>query len=156
MDSNLLRKVAGKFATGVTVVTTLDDKQKIHGLTVNSFVSISLSPALVGFSLMDSGNFLSLIQKGKEIGINILSANQKETSNRFAGLESNQLNSDSFEIKHNCPILSNCIGWYAVRVENLIPIGDHIFVVCEVIDLEASDENPLIYYAGYKSIGNSI
>ena len=156
MDQSILRKVAGKFATGVTVVNTIDDDGVIQGVTANSFVSISMSPPLVGFSLMESGLFLSLLGKGSKLGINILSSHQKSTSNRFAGINDESTDEDHFDIKNGHPILSGSIAWYAVEVEDLIPMGDHIFVLCKIIDLEAFDNEPLIYYSGYKSIGETI
>ncbi|NNE25227.1 MAG: flavin reductase family protein [Saprospiraceae bacterium] len=156
MNEEKLKLVAGKFPTGVTILTILGEDGDVHGITANSFVSISLKPPLVGFSLMELGNFTPLIIPGMEVGINILSEDQKATSNRYAGVEDNSVPDEQFTMKSNCPILSGCIGWYATKVKQLIPIGDHIFVVSEILDLGESDGSPLLYYAGYKSVGKNL
>jgi len=47
IDTNFLRKSLGKFSTGVTIVTSIDSDGIPIGMTVNSFSSVSLNPALV-------------------------------------------------------------------------------------------------------------
>jgi len=49
-DSRELRRTLGTFVTGVTVVTTIDEEGKFHGVTANSFSSVSLDPPLVLWS----------------------------------------------------------------------------------------------------------
>ena len=51
VDSLELRSALGRYATGVTVITTLDQNKQAQGLTVNSFSALSLDPALVVWSL---------------------------------------------------------------------------------------------------------
>ena len=58
-----------------------------------------------------------------------------------------------FILKQAAPILENAHAWYATVIEQLIQAGDHVLVLCRVIDLAAFPEkNPLIYYQGYKNI----
>jgi flavin reductase (DIM6/NTAB) family NADH-FMN oxidoreductase RutF len=59
----------------------------------------------------------------------------------------------AFVEKAAAPVLEDAHAWYATKVEQLMPAGDHILVLCKVMDLAASPEkNPLIYYQGYKKI----
>ena len=157
MNKSLLKQVAGKFATGVTVVTTKDSDGIVRGITANSFVSISLDPPLVGFSVMQESYFLNLIDKGSKLGISILSQDHVPTSNRFAGIDDGGDHApDEFDIINECPVLLQSIGWYAVNIKEQLLMGDHIFMVCEILDLGFSTGQPLVYYSGYKSIGNEL
>src|SRR5690625_5500062 len=73
----------GKFVTGITVVTTKDDKD-IHGMTVNAFMSISLDPKLIAISIDENASMYTKLQETKRFGISILKEEQKEISMIFA------------------------------------------------------------------------
>jgi flavin reductase (DIM6/NTAB) family NADH-FMN oxidoreductase RutF len=61
-----------------------------------------------------------------------------------------------FSIKAEAPVLEDSQGWYSTKVEQLIPAGDHLLVICRVVDLAArTEETPLVYYKGYKKIAPS-
>ncbi|MBL4567202.1 MAG: flavin reductase family protein, partial [Porticoccus sp.] len=44
-----LRNALGNFATGITVITALDENNEPKGMTANSFSSVSLEPPLVSW-----------------------------------------------------------------------------------------------------------
>jgi flavin reductase (DIM6/NTAB) family NADH-FMN oxidoreductase RutF len=62
VTSEAFRQTMGRFATGVTVVTTLYSGQP-YGITVNAFCSVSLDPLLVLVSLQQSSQTLTFIEK---------------------------------------------------------------------------------------------
>ena len=72
------RSALGSFATGVTIVTTLDSNGKGHGLTVNSFTSVSLEPPLVLWCLGNKSDSFDLFSKCDAFAINILAGSQGE------------------------------------------------------------------------------
>ena len=82
--SQEFRRVCGRFATGVTVVTVLDPRGRPHGLTVNSFASVSLAPPLVLFCVGRSVSVIDAFRAAEFFGINVLAAGQRELSERFA------------------------------------------------------------------------
>ena len=83
INSKDFRSVMGTFATGVTIITTID-KGKPKGITANSFTSVSLEPPLVMFCLgKDSTNFEAFMSSNF-FAVNILSVHQEELSNKFA------------------------------------------------------------------------
>ena len=84
MDDRLFRTAMGKFATGVTVITT-NVNGTIHGMTANAFMSVSLDPKLVVISIGEKASMLELIKKSGTFTVNILSAQQQEMSMLFAG-----------------------------------------------------------------------
>ena len=77
------RQALGVFATGITVATTLDKDGHPHGLTVNSFNSVSLDPPLVLWSLNKQSHQLGIFAESGFYGISILADDQMEISNRF-------------------------------------------------------------------------
>ena len=83
-DSRDLRRVLGTFVTGVTVVTTTDDEGRFHGVTANSFSSVSLDPPLVLWSQAVKTQSHPVFFKAQRFAVNILAEDQIELSNRFA------------------------------------------------------------------------
>src|SRR5580658_8826792 len=79
-----LRNALGSFATGVTIITTRDRHGKRHGMTANSFTSVSLSPPLVLWSSSLFAQSLPAFQEASHFVVNILAFDQIELSNKFA------------------------------------------------------------------------
>lgn len=155
MDPKKLRQVAGCFPTGVTVVSCANSAGDIHGMTASSFLSVSLSPPLVLFSVMNENQLANLLEVGMPVGISILSEEMETVSNHFAKIKLLD-QAPAFSIKANAPVLEESHGWYATKVTQLIPAGDHVLVLCAVVDLEAKPtEKPLVYFQGYKKIASS-
>jgi flavin reductase (DIM6/NTAB) family NADH-FMN oxidoreductase RutF len=84
IDSEQLRRAMRTWTTGVAVITAIHDGQK-YGMTVNSFTSVSLEPPLIGITLKQLTHTHELAVKSGEFSITILSADQKELADRFAG-----------------------------------------------------------------------
>src|ERR1700747_990746 len=96
-DSRDLRRVLGSFVTGVTVVTTTDDDGRFHGVTANSFSSVSLDPPLVLWS------------KAERFAVNILAEDQIELSKRFAKSSNEKFSDVDVDIGvGNVPLLRDC------------------------------------------------
>jgi len=154
IDSKKLRKVAGAFATGITVVTVEKTDGTVKGMTANSFLSVSLSPPLVSFSIQENGSMIPHLQIGKAIGISILSDQQQAVSDQFAGR-----NNSPIEIRMTQPtagvhIIKDCLAWYSTTVQSILAVGDHLLIVCRVVDLDRVENgSPLLYYSGYQKIG---
>src|SRR5216683_4422002 len=79
-----LRNALGAFATGVTIITTRDREGKLHGMTANSFSSVSLNPPLVLWSASLYAQSLPAFQEGSHFVVNILAYDQIELSDKFA------------------------------------------------------------------------
>ena len=82
-DKRQLRDVLGSFVTGVTVITTRDAEGKMHGLTANSFSSVSLDPPLVLWSQATSAGSHSAFRDAGRFTINILAEHQHGLANHF-------------------------------------------------------------------------
>ena len=152
INPNKLRNVAGSFATGITVVCSKKDDGEITGLTANSFLSVSLDPPLILFSIQNKGSFLKECAIGKKLGMSILSSKQKKISKQFAGQNRKDIHID-FQVIDTCPIINGALAWYWLEVEDIRAVGDHHLVTCRVLDLGKNNGSPLIYYSGYRLAG---
>ena len=81
------RQALGHFTTGVTVVTVEREPGKIHGMTANSFTSVSLDPMLILVCVDHRAKMLPLLEKKKRFGISVLRAGQEAISEYFAKSE---------------------------------------------------------------------
>ena len=156
IDQNKLRQVAGAFATGITVACVEQEDGEIKGITANSFVSISLDPPIVMLSIQNEASFLENCKIGNEIGISILSKEQKNISDQFAGRYQTPTNI-TFISKGKCHNIEGAMAWYETSIREIIPMGDHQLLFCNVNDLgRQNDSDPLLYYNGYKLIGDAL
>jgi flavin reductase (DIM6/NTAB) family NADH-FMN oxidoreductase RutF len=140
-----------RFATGVTVVTTRHG-DIVHGMTVNAFCSVSLEPLLVLVSIAKPLRSHSLINESGVFAVNILSLDQMEYGERFAGRIPDT--EDRFAgIPYTTgvtgsPLLPGSLAWVDCRVWARYDGGDHTLFVGEVLDGAISDKGePLLYYS---------
>ena len=84
IDVKEFRRVLGSFVTGVTVITTIDEQGKPHGLTANSFSSVSLDPPLVLWSQSITAPSHAVFRDAQRFVVNILADDQLEISNQFS------------------------------------------------------------------------
>ena len=121
LDPEQLRRTMRAWTTGVTVVTAIHAGQQ-YGMTVNSFTSVSLEPPLVSVALKKLTHTHDLVEKSGEFSVTILSAAQKELSNRFAG--KHQEIKDRFEgvltetLSINAPLPKGGTAYFNCRVVN--------------------------------------
>ena len=150
IDPEQLRQAMRAWTTGVTVVTASHDNQ-LYGMTVNSFTSISLEPPLISVSLKKLTHTHELVEKSGEFALTILSANQGDISDRFAGKIPDI--TDRFEgvetekLIIDAPLIKGGTGYFNCRVVNTIPIGENTLFFAEVIAARGEGEDePLVYH----------
>lgn len=144
----LFRRACARFATGITVCTVLAPDNTPHGLTVNSFTSVSMEPPLVLVCVDNRANVLPFFQHATHFGINILSESQEALSvrfaerglDRFSGIEWNPGDS-------GVPLLGGTLARFECATSQVIPAGDHTIIFGEVMHAEYEDGEPLIYFA---------
>jgi flavin reductase (DIM6/NTAB) family NADH-FMN oxidoreductase RutF len=153
MDDRLFRNAMGKFATGVTVITTEVDGE-VHGMTANAFMSVSLNPKLVVVSIGERASMLEKIKKSQKYAVNILSAVQQEFSMIFAG-QIKERRDVSFDRFAGMPVINGALAQLVCEVLNVYTEGDHSLFIGKVIDLKVEDNEPLLFYNGkYRLIQN--
>src|SRR5262245_3464623 len=145
-DSKEQRRIFGRFATGVTVVTTGRDGD-FAGLTANAICSVSLDPPLVLVSVDKKAGSHAEIARHGCYAINILAADQEEISQRFAKpgpKDFSDLNCTTGVT--GAPILGGTLGYVDCRVVNIFPGGDHDLFIGEIVAGEARSEGPPLLY----------
>ena len=148
MDTKDLRQVFGRFATGITVITTRTPEGEDYGVTINSFASVSLEPPLVSFALQRGSPMGGHIRRAGGYAVNILSADQQELSNHFASDEHRQpfTNWPLLPKSASQPLLADCLAVLECRLWQEYDGGDHVLLLAEVLDCQALEGQPLLYY----------
>ena len=149
-DSRALRNAFGRFATGVTVLTTIDPDGLPVGLTVNSFSAVSLTPPLVLWCLDNASHNLEAFRRASHHAINVLTAEQVDISNRFATWPVDRFAGLSWAAgAGGAPLLPDCCARFEVANEAAYPGGDHTIFVGRVVRFEEdSAKTPLLFHAG--------
>ncbi len=148
-DPRQLRRALGRFTTGVTIITTrLPDGSRV-GLTVNSFSSVSLEPALVLWCLGKRQGSREAFCNSSHFAINVLSANQVELSRRFASPIADRF--EGVDCHHDdvaAPLLPGSAAWFVCRHRVHHEVGDHIVFIGEVETYGSAAERPLLFSDG--------
>jgi|SRR5215813_10486833 len=140
------RNTLGRFATGVTIVTALENG-KPHGMTANAFVSVSLDPPLVLISLDNRCHMRRILAAGRIYGISVLAEDQRVLSDHFAGrtVEGMEVR---FISRAGAMLLEGAIAYFVVRVRDVHAAGDHTLYVGAVEYFEDREDKPLLFYGG--------
>ncbi len=143
------RDVLGQYASGVTVVTTMQGDTPI-GMTCQSFTSVSLDPPLVAFLPMKNSRAFAAIRLSRRFCVNFLAADQTDLSNSFASLEKDKFAGIDWEpTSSGMPRLDNIVGWVDCTVQHVYEAGDHYLVIGKVDDLGEGDATkPLLFHQG--------
>ena len=149
-DSQRFRQVLGRVPTSVVVVTGFDADGAPQGITIGSFVSVSLDPPLVGFLPGTGSRTWSAVAASGKFSVNVLGASQgdlcwkfaKEAEDRFADV-------DWTPSDNGCPRLAGAIVVIDCDLESNAMHGDHHFAVGRVTHLDThGDENAMAFYRG--------
>lgn len=156
VDLGLQRQVMGRFATGVTVVTTRHGEE-ISGMTANAVVSLSLAPPLILACVDLEGSMHGLLKAGGCFAINVLKADQQELSARFAKPGPKDFTGIELSAaKSGAPILVDALAYADCKVVDIVRGGDHDMFIGQMLTGETREGEPLIFYGGrYANLGAS-
>jgi len=148
-DSAQFRRVIGGFASGITVVTAVDDGDPV-GMTCQSFFSLSLDPPLIAFSPSLTSTSYPRIRAAGAFCVNILEAGQEALCNQFARSGEDKWRGVSWEPgATGAPRLDGVLASIDCELENEFVTGDHYLTVGRVRALHAvPDRHPLLYFNG--------
>jgi 3-hydroxy-9,10-secoandrosta-1,3,5(10)-triene-9,17-dione monooxygenase reductase component len=158
IDPDLYRKVCGRYPTGVTVVTGLNNGEPA-GMVIGTFVSVSLDPPLVGFLPGKSSETWRAMADGGVLGVNVLADSQLDVSNAFFK------GSDPFSVvdwsigTSGAARIAGCPAWIDCEIHEVLDAGDHLMVLGRVIDLDCAETSePLLFlggdYGSFSSLGS--
>jgi flavin reductase (DIM6/NTAB) family NADH-FMN oxidoreductase RutF len=155
------RQAAGRFASGVTVVTTRAS-EGAYGVTVSSFASLSLNPLLVTVSINRSSALLGYVRSAEAFAVSVLASDQQQVAAYFAtpgrtpepaGFATVPTTSR----QTGAPIIDGCLSWFDCTVEDILPGGDHEILVGRVVAAGGRTGEPLVYWAGgYRALTTEV
>ncbi|MGW4246120.1 flavin reductase family protein [Nocardia sp. NPDC004722] len=156
IDATAFKTVLGRFASGVTVITALDEGGPI-GFACQSFASLSIDPPLVSFFPARTSSTWPKIRAAGRFCVNILADHQTEIcrqlgrpgADKFAGVEWTASANGS-------PLLTGAMASIDCELHDEVDGGDHTIVIARVTSLnEHSEANPLLFYrAGFQRLAH--
>ena len=158
VSPSLFRRAMGNFPTGITVLTVERQPGQVHGMTANSFASVSLDPLLVSVCIDQNARLLSYLKEQRRFGVNILKDTQQALSEHFARPQLDPAEESRLGIRFRwtetgIPLLQEALAHLGCNVVAEHVSGDHTIFVGEVESLELNEGEPLLYFRGkYRSL----
>lgn len=157
VNQSSLRDTLRFWSSGVSVVATLTDNArdfKYAGMTVNSFTSLSLDPAQILICIDKNSTTTDYLLKAGVFSISILSADQADLSDRFAGRVTLPSHGDRFvgvafeTAVTGAPILHGALAWLDCRIQTVHDGSSHWIVIGSVVASghTPTATEPLIYF----------
>ena len=150
IDPDSFRSVLGRFASGITVVTTLDAEERDVGMTVSAFCSVSLKPPLIQVCVDREASLYAALAQSTRFGVSILAAEQEALSRRFATADSTR-RFDGIGYRRGesgVVLLDDALAPLECRIVASHEAGDHSMFIGEVESATARSTRPLLYYRG--------
>ena len=142
------RRIMGCFATGVTVVTTLENEIP-HGMTANAVTSLSLNPPLILISVDSKAHMKNYLRTSKIFAVNILTVEHEELSVRFAQHGPKDFSDIEYRTEiTGAPIFEKALAYVDCQITSILPGGDHDIFIGEILAGGQQEGKPLIYYGG--------
>ncbi len=147
-DARNLRRALGQYATGVTVVTTLDEAGLPFAMTANSFTSVSINPPLVLWAAAKSSPSLVAFEASDRFAVNVLASDQHHLSRQFS-----TSGSDKFDgvrlVEGDLPLLQGTVAHFVCRRRQRVDAGDHVLFLGEIESYDAPGGEPLVFHSGF-------
>ncbi len=149
IDGRAFRDALGRFATGITVITTRGTNGKPEGLTANSFGALSLEPPLVLWCLAKSAPSMPAFEACSHFAINVLGAGQRDLSHRFATPAADKFDGIAWsEGLGGAPVFDGCLARFECHHDRRFDGGDHLIFVGRVERFAQSSGEPLLFNGG--------
>ncbi len=149
VSADAFRDALGRFATGVTIVTTQDAAGADVGMTASAFSSLSLDPPMVLACIDHAARIAPNIAAAGHIGVSVLAEEQEELSRRFAEKEGERF--DGVPLVRGTSgvaLVSGAIVHLECRITARHEGGDHTVVFAEVTAATTFEGRPLAYFRG--------
>jgi flavin reductase (DIM6/NTAB) family NADH-FMN oxidoreductase RutF len=150
IDPDSFRSVLGRFASGITVITSIDAEGRDVGMTASAFSSVSLHPPLVQVCVDRTASMFDALLAAERFGVNVLAAEQEALSRRFASVDSSH-RFDGIGYtrgESGVVLLDEALAHLECRMASRLEAGDHMIFIGEVERASARDARPLLYYRG--------
>lgn len=162
VDGEVLRNVMRRVPTPVTVVTA-QGPEEARGITIGSFVSVSLDPPLITFNVNRKARMHPIITEADRYVVHVLREEQAHLSELFARADlsgEEQFASIAFTPapEDGLPILNDVLAVLYCRPYAVYEAGDHSILVgqVEAVDLGAPGKPVLYYNRAYYAVGKAV
>jgi flavin reductase (DIM6/NTAB) family NADH-FMN oxidoreductase RutF len=150
ITEEITRQAMRKWTTGITIVSARFEGA-MHGMTVNSFTSLSLSPPLILVSIQQRSRTHDLILHSGFFGVSILDQNQREVSERFAGRLPDDVDRfaglQTFTLSSGSPFITGGLSYLDCHVVQTLETGGNTLFIGEIKAVRISENgSPLIYH----------
>ena len=150
MTKEEFRAAMGDFATGVTIITTVDDEHHPHSMTANSFTSVCLDPPVVLVCVAHGTHTYGYMERTGRFGVNILRQEQQELGAYFARRPEDRQG----DVEHSytdagegLPVLENSMVFFGCEVVGSHAYGDHTIYLGEVKEIRRNHaSSPLMFF----------
>jgi len=143
------RAALSRFASGITVVTSVDSEGRLHGMTVSAFCSVSLEPPLILVCISTGTGSRQAIAASKRFAVNVLSENQTELSERFSAPIEDRFSSTEYRSgASGLPLLNGALANLECRLRQSYEGGDHTIYVGEIESVSLNEGQPLLHFRG--------
>jgi flavin reductase (DIM6/NTAB) family NADH-FMN oxidoreductase RutF len=142
------RKTLGQFATGITVITALDESGLPYGATVSSFAALSLEPPLVQWSFTTRAPANVIFSSARHFAVNILAADQEDVSQNFCRPIDRFATVDFERGLEGLPLIAGCLAWLECGAEHQVAGGDHTIFIARVLRTRTFMKTPLLHWRG--------
>ena len=151
------RATLGAFATGITVITTRGEGHA-YGMTANAFSSVSLDPPLILICAKSGAEGSEHIDRNGVFAVNILAADQEPLSRYFASKDRPRGHDAFRDVEHRTvvtgsPVLNGVVAYLDCRLHESRTVGDHEIFIGEVVALDSTEGEPLLFYGGSYGYG---
>lgn len=149
------RQACGQFATGVAVATVCGPSGEPHGLTINSFTSVSLTPPLILICIDYRAQVLQVFLRASHFAVNILSDSQQDISNRFAYRAEDRFAGVAWKPgSTGAPLIDGSLATVECATRQVVEGGDHTILLAEAVAVSSGAGDPLLYFnSKYHHIG---
>lgn len=147
ISTEQFRDAAGHFASGVTVIGTLQD-QELFGTTASAVLSLSMDPPMMLVCLNRSSSTHDVIAENGEFSISILNREQSHLARHFASKAADKYDGIEVDYIHGLPVIHDAITAMTCTVESTTAGGTHTVFLGRVTALQTTDGEPLAYYRG--------
>jgi flavin reductase (DIM6/NTAB) family NADH-FMN oxidoreductase RutF len=148
VDQGLFRDVIGRFATGVTIVSTRHGDADL-GTTASAVSSLSMEPPMLLVCMNRTSETGQAILGSGRFAVNILGEDQAEVAMRFATKGPDKFSGvDIDRGRGDVPLVADALACLECRVSETATGGTHTVFLAHVEHARATDRDPLTYFRG--------
>jgi len=158
VDNQEFKNALKMWASGVAVVTA-NSEQGEQGMTVTSFTSVSMDPPQILVCVNGEAETGAIISSGDAFAVNVLSAEQEQVSNEFAGGSSME---DRFKNVAwqkgglGLPVFDDALVSMECTLVEKVKAGSHWILIGEIQQTQVKGGDPVLYFnSGYARVNNA-